>query len=208
MLRAGGWRFRHRPRASKTDAWLEERSGALLVTWGREFPLLRRTPPDFPLLDPNSEFSRPQSAGSMLSLAIAEGVTAPLTAPITWPLDAIQVLAGHATEPNFWNAVTAECASTGYGPVVAAGLEWLRSQIGADVPKSVVEILTAGAMDATVMREIDSRGASSRLKAASRRRVDIRRARCVEPWSAVPAVSPWSSGLRFLQASSAARILR
>ena len=208
LLQERGWQYRHRPRASMTDAVLTQPRGALLLTWGREFPVLRRTPPSFPSGHRNNDALMSDSVGTMLSLLIAEGVMAPSTVTITWPLDAMQVLAGHSTEAGFWNSVIAVSADSGYGSLVAAGLQWLRVQFGADIPEDVVEVLATAPTDPTVMREIAAKGSGRRHRSSSRRRRDIRRARSVEPWSAVPAVSRWSSGIRFLQASSAARNLR
>ncbi len=207
-LREEGWHFRHRPRASMTDAVLSQPRGALFLTWGREFPVLRRTPPEFPSVEPSAEAPMLDSAGSILSFLVAEGVAAPSTVTITWPLDAMQVLAGHSAEAGFWNSVIADSADGGYASLVASGLQWLRAQLGADVPEHVVEVLATAPTDLTVMREIAARGSERKHRSASRRRRDIRRARRLEPWSAVPAVSRWSTGIRFVQASSAARILR
>jgi len=214
VLASNGWTVRHPPRASMADAWLEDRRGPVLLTWGREFPMLRRTPPEFPNLDATPESDAHICAASTISptstmsLAIAEGITAPSTATVTWPLDAVQVLARHAGEPDCWSSVLAECSGTGYGSLVATGLGWLSENLGTDVPHHVLDVLASEPADDAVMRGIAADGLAGRVRASERRRRDIRRARRTAPWSSVPAVSRWASGIRFLQASSADRARR
>ncbi len=202
VLPAHGWAMRHRPRASMTSAFLDDNGRSLVLTWGREFPQLRRTPPNFARGAMESTVADSLSDGCLLTLAIVEGITAPASAAITWPLDAMQLLQDGSRTSEFWQSVRAHSVDSGYGPLVAEGLNWLMSQVGADIPRSVIEQLSAAPMDAVVLHEIAAGGAWQRMQAAARRRHDIRQARQGPPWSAVPRVSPWSSGIRFLQARS------